>query len=91
MIGYIRRDGDRYAMVALNFTPVPRLGYRFGCPTGDRHRVVLNSDDLEFGGSGVGTGTTVDPEPVHFHGRPFSVVLDLPPLGAVVLLPEDQR
>ncbi len=90
VIGFIRRDERRYALVALNFTPVPRLGYRLGCPTGGRHRVILNSDDLEFGGSGVGTTRIVDPEAVPFHGRPFSVVVDLPPLGALVLAPEEQ-
>ncbi|MEM6732010.1 MAG: alpha amylase C-terminal domain-containing protein, partial [Myxococcota bacterium] len=88
VIAYIRRDGDRYCIVALNFTPIPRLGYRLGCPEEGPHRILLNSDDLDFGGSGVGTNPTVTPSDVPFHGRPASIVLDLPPLGAVVLRPE---
>ncbi|MEO0814310.1 MAG: alpha amylase C-terminal domain-containing protein, partial [Myxococcota bacterium] len=89
VIAYVRRDGVRYVVIVLNFTPVPRLGYRLGCPSELRHRVILNSDDLDFGGSGVGTVRTIDPEPVAFHGRSHSVVIDLPPLGALVLAPED--
>ena len=29
---YLRRTGDDFVVVALNFTPVPREDYRFGVP-----------------------------------------------------------
>jgi 1,4-alpha-glucan branching enzyme len=40
-----------------------------------------------MGGSGVGNGGLVEAEPVSWHGRPYSLVLTLPPLGALALTP----
>jgi 1,4-alpha-glucan branching enzyme len=75
-------------LVVCNFTPVPRIGYRVGVPSGGFWRELLNSDGKEYGGSGVGNmgGTAARQEPVH--GRPFSLTLSLPPLGAVFFTPE---
>jgi 1,4-alpha-glucan branching enzyme len=74
--------------VVCNFTPVPRIGYRVGVPSGGFWRELLNSDGKEYGGSGVGNmgGTAARQEPVH--GRPFSLTLSLPPLGALFFTPE---
>ncbi len=47
-------------LVAANLTPVPRPGYRLGLPPGDGWRIVLDTDDLRYGGSGAGPG--VDPD-----------------------------
>lgn len=86
---FLRRDGPRVVVVACNATPVPRHGYRVGVPRGGRWAEVLNSDAEIYGGSGVGNLGGVDAEEVPHHGRPFSVLLTLPPLGAVLLRPED--
>ena len=32
MLSYLRRDGDDYLIVVLNFTPVIRRDYRIGVP-----------------------------------------------------------
>jgi 1,4-alpha-glucan branching enzyme len=48
----------------------------------------LNSDAREYGGSGLTLpGGKVSAEEFSSHGLPFSLVLDLPPLNAVVLKP----
>jgi 1,4-alpha-glucan branching enzyme len=75
-------------LVICNFTPVPRIGYRIGVPSGGFWRELLNSDGKEYGGSGVGNmgGTPARQESVH--GRPFSLTLSLPPLGALFLAPQ---
>ena len=31
VLSYIRKDGDKFLVVVLNFTPVPRHDYRLGC------------------------------------------------------------
>ena len=72
-------------MVICNFTPVPRENYRVGVPEGGFWRELLNSDAREYGGSGVGNGGGREAEPRPCHGRPFSLTLTLPPLGAVYL------
>jgi 1,4-alpha-glucan branching enzyme len=72
-------------LIVCNFTPVPRLGYRVGVPADGYWRELLNSDASEYGGSGIGNlgGARADAEPVH--GRPYSLRLTLPPLGALFL------
>ncbi|MBO6577091.1 MAG: 1,4-alpha-glucan branching protein GlgB [Rhodothermales bacterium] len=42
----------------LNFTPMPRSDYGVHLPEGE-WELVLNSDDVRFGGSGVSPGTVV--------------------------------
>jgi len=75
-------------LVVCNFTPVPRNGYRIGVPTAGYWRELLNSDAKEYGGSGMGNlgGAHADAESVH--GRPYSLRLTLPPLGALFLKAE---
>jgi 1,4-alpha-glucan branching enzyme len=74
---------EEMILVVLNFTPVPRLGYRVGVPKEGRWIEILNSDALEYGGSGAGNLGAVKADPIPFHGRPSSLVLTLPPLGAL--------
>jgi 1,4-alpha-glucan branching enzyme len=71
-----------------NLTPVPRYGYRVGLPQGGRWRVLLNSDALTYGGSGIDVGPTFEAEDREWHGLGHSAVLTLPPLGVVWLAPE---
>jgi 1,4-alpha-glucan branching enzyme len=77
-----------HLVVALNFTPVPREGYRIGMPSAGAYREVFNSDVTDFGGSGMGNGSDpLQTEPVGWMNRPNSLVLTLPPLAGIVLKP----
>jgi 1,4-alpha-glucan branching enzyme len=86
VLAFLRKDarGDEILAV-FNFTPVPRENYRVGVPRDGRWREVLNSDAVEYGGSGVGNLGGAEATPVPYHGRFHSVVLTLPPLAAVFL------
>ena len=75
-------------LVACNFTPVPRLGYRLGVPQGGVWRECLNTDSTHYAGSGVGNLGSVMAEAVPAHGHAHSVFLNLPPLAVVWLEPE---
>src|SRR5690606_31930977 len=90
ILSYLRRgqDGKSYAVVLCNFTPVVRQGYRVGVPGGGYYRERLNTDAVEYGGSGVGNLGGSRAEAVPWHGRPCSLSLTLPPLAVVVLVPE---
>jgi len=79
-----RSEGER-VLVICNFTPVPRVDYKVGVPSGGYWRELLNSDGKEYGGSGVGNSGGVDAKAEPVHGRPFSLTLTLPPLGALFL------
>ena len=88
IISYVRRAGGRELVVVLNFTPVPREDYALGAPSPGRWRERLSSDDLRFGGSEFETLSSVETVPVPLHHRTHSMKLRLPPLGALVLVPE---
>ncbi|MGC2323349.1 MAG: 1,4-alpha-glucan branching protein GlgB [Terriglobales bacterium] len=75
-------------VVVCNFTPVPRLGYLVGVPSGGFWRELLNSDAREYGGSGMGNLGGVHAKLRPVHGRPYSLELTLPPLGALFLKAE---
>jgi 1,4-alpha-glucan branching enzyme len=89
VLSFLRRgkNASDFVIVSCNFTPIPRPGYRVGVPHEGFYRELLNTDSPIYGGSGFGkpAGTWTDPIP--WHGRPASVVLDLPPLGVVYLKP----
>ena len=89
VISFIRRarDGADFVIVVCNFTPVPRHGYRIGAPAPGPYRELLNSDAGCYGGSGLGNRGRVVAEDVPCHGRPQSLSLELPPLGALILRP----
>ncbi len=74
-------------LAVFNFTPIPRLNYRVGVPRGGFWKELLNSDASEYGGSGHGNFGGLETVPFAAHGQPNSLVISLPPLGAVVFKP----
>ena len=87
VISYVRRGAGEHTVVILNLTPVPRHNYRIGVPDADSYKVLLRSDDLEWGGSDHDRTSFFKPEAAPFHGYQQSIVATLPPLGALVLAP----
>jgi 1,4-alpha-glucan branching enzyme len=77
------RSQEEDIVAVFNFTPVPRHTYRVGVPRSGFWAELLNSDAIEYGGSGMGNFGGVDAVPVEWHGRPYSIVVTLPPLAAV--------
>jgi len=90
VISFLRRgdDGSLLAVV-VNFAGVPHEGYRLALPRPGTWRELLNTDSEVYGGSGVGNLGAVRTDGTPFKGRPDSAVLRLPPLGTLVLAPED--
>ena len=78
------RDGS-FVIVVLNFTPVPRRGYRIGVPAAGTYQELLNSDSSYYGGSNVGNAGRIEASRVQWMGLPDSLVIDLPPLAGLVL------
>ena len=73
-------------LVIVNFTPEVRRGYRLRVPFAGPWREILNTDAIRYGGSGVensspvsATVTSDSPE----------LRLDLPPLAAIYLVPQE--
>ncbi len=88
VFAFIRRglDDMRFVVVVCNFTPSPQATYRLGVPVGGLYRERLNTDSVHYGGSNLDTPFGVaHAEPVASHGRPWSILLNLPPLATVIL------
>jgi 1,4-alpha-glucan branching enzyme len=91
VFAFLRTDptGEaRPVLVVLNATPSPQHNYRLGVPSAGQWTELFNSDATQFGGSGVGNFGGAETTPVDAHGQVQSVVLTLPPLGAIALAPE---
>ena len=85
VLSYLRRGQQDLMIVILNFTPVPREGYRIGVPEAGSYEEVLNSDSTYYGGSNLGNEHLLHSENVPWMGHPFSLTLTLPPLAGLVL------
>ena len=79
-------DGSALACV-VNLSGGPHEEYRIGLPHGGTWDEVVNTDAEMYGGSGVGNLGRVVAEEVPWHGRPFSAIVRVPPLGALWLRP----
>ena len=77
-------DGDK-VYVLVNATPVPRKGYRVGIADAGSYRELLNTDAVSYAGSGVSAGLGFQALEMPWQGQPWSIVVDLPPLGVLVL------
>ena len=88
-MSFIRRarNGADLVVAIVNFTPVPRDGYRIGVPAAAPYHELVNSDSEAYGGSNLGNGGVVFSEPIAAHGHADSLRLDLPPLGCLMLKP----
>ena len=81
----LRKGGTDPVVVACNFTPVPRRGYRVGVPHAGHWREVLNSNAAIYGGTDEGNFGGKMTDVFCCHGFENSLLLNLPPLGMVVL------
>jgi 1,4-alpha-glucan branching enzyme len=79
------RQPDDFTVALLNFTPVPREGYRIGVPRDGWYAELLNSDAAAYRGGNVGNAGGLSTDPIASHGRPWSLSLTLPPLGFLLL------
>ncbi|MDR2195840.1 MAG: 1,4-alpha-glucan branching protein GlgB [Gallionellaceae bacterium] len=82
------RNGETVAVV-LNFTPVPRHGYRLGLPSGGAWREMFNSDSHHYAGSNIGNGNGLHADSIPWMNQPCSAEIELPPLGCIVLIRAD--
>ncbi|MFC0323925.1 1,4-alpha-glucan branching protein GlgB [Gallibacterium melopsittaci] len=77
-------------VVVCNFTPEVRHNYRFGVNKGGFYREILNSDDPSYMGSGVHNSGGLWSEKIASHGKKYSLSVEVPPLGAVYFVLENE-
>lgn len=81
-----RQQGD-FLPVLLNFRPDVYDDYRIGVPAAGDYLEIFNSDAAEYGGSGRVNSDILTAEAVPYHGQPYSLRLQVPPLGGLILKP----
>lgn len=89
---FLRRDSqNRQVIVACNFTPVPRYGYRFGVEQPGKYRELLNTDSGFYQGSNVGNAGSVYSDEIASHCFAHSLAINLPPLATLYLALEESQ
>ena len=84
------KKGDELIAVC-NFTPVTRENYRIGVPDKGTYRIVLNTDSVEFGGSGTKMQKTYTSKSIPMHSFGQSISLTLPGLSVVYLKKQGKK
>jgi 1,4-alpha-glucan branching enzyme len=86
VVSFLRRcrNPEDFLLFVCNFTPVKREHYRVGVPQPGFYREILNSDSEVYGGSNAGNAGGVQSEDSPCQGRLCSLLLTLPPLGALI-------
>lgn len=74
--------GGNPVAVISNFTPVPRDDYRVPLPMAGRWREIINTDAVDYGGSGKGNGGAVE---ARAEAGGISATVLLPPLSTIML------
>lgn len=84
LISFLRHDekGNTIAVV-VNFAGHPHHNFKLGLPKAGTWDEILNTDAVEFGGSGVGNFGKTTANGEGSHGQPHSATISVPPLGAV--------
>ena len=92
VVVFVRRDRKgRELIAAVNFSPVGRADYRFGVPPKKIYREVFTTDLPAYGGTGDwrNEGELLT-ESIPSHGKPCSLCVTIPPLGAVFFAGEGE-
>jgi 1,4-alpha-glucan branching enzyme len=86
LLSYCRHSSTQTAVVVLNFTPVPRQGYRLGVPAAGEYQLRLNSDAGFYSGSDMPVQSGHSSQTIPWMHQPYSIVLDVPPLAGLIFV-----
>ena len=78
------KGSKRNLLFVCNFTPMERSDYRVGVPRKKQYKLILNSDDVQYGGKGEKRPLIYKAEKQECDGRPYSFAYPLPPYGVAV-------
>ncbi|MBR5761388.1 MAG: alpha amylase C-terminal domain-containing protein, partial [Lachnospiraceae bacterium] len=84
---FIRRtEADSKCLLFItNMTPMKWEGYKLGVPKDGTYKLILNSDDARFGGSGTPVEAKYKAVKDLCDYKDYSITLDIPPYSAFVL------
>ena len=78
------KDNKKNLLFVCNFTPMEREDYRVGVPRRKQYKLILNSDDKRYGGTGEERPMIYKAVKQECDGRKYSFAYPLPPYGVAV-------
>lgn len=78
------KDNKKNLLFVCNFTPMERADYRVGVPRRKQYKLVLNSDEEKYGGTGEVRPLVYKAVAQECDGRPYSFAYSLKPYGVAV-------
>ncbi|MDD3139546.1 MAG: 1,4-alpha-glucan branching protein GlgB [Lachnospiraceae bacterium] len=78
------KDNKKNLLFVCNFTPVERKDYRVGIPVKRQCKLVLNSDEKQYGGKGNKRQEIYKAVKGEVDGKPYHISYKLPAYGVVV-------
>ena len=88
IFSFIRKSKDdtNNLLFVCNFTPVAYDDYRVGVMGKRKHKLLLNSEDVKFGGADQKRQKTYTPKKKDCDGREYSIAYPLPAYGVAVFV-----
>ncbi len=87
VIAFWRKSEKEKLLFVFNFTPVPWNNYRLGVEDKGTYQEIFNTDSEWYWGSNVGNMGHINASENSWHDRPYTLSIQLPPLGMIVLKP----
>lgn len=83
---FVRRskNGKQHMLFIINMTPVEYPKYRLGVPMNTQYKLVINSDDVKYGGNGNKLPKSLKARKGLCDNREYYITFKLPPLTAAV-------
>ena len=77
-------EGGKSLLFVINFTPMAYEDYRVGVPGLTDYELLIDSEELRFGGSGMEHDAVCTAAEAECDGRPYSIAYPLAPYGVAV-------
>ncbi len=86
VLSYIRKGNNTKddLVIVCNMTPNVHNNYRIGLPEKGKLTQIFNSDDNQYGGSGVSNPKSIKIENTPWNGKDYSAEVTLPPLSICI-------
>ena len=78
------KDGKKKLLFVLNMTPIMRENFEVGVPSKKKCKLVLNSDEVRFGGNGNEIPANITPTEEECDNLPYRIKFNLAPFSAAV-------
>lgn len=80
------KDGKNSLLFVINFTPVAYEDYKVGTLSKKKHKLLLDSENEEFGGQGGVIPEAITPEKSECDGREYSLSFPLAPYQVAIFV-----